>query len=127
MDSVVEQGLYTAAPMPFWNIPPGAAVRVQVIDIGARIQAPVGLFMGPPISRHEVLSLPALSFLVEQARSGRKILFDLSLRKDWQSLAPAVMKILSTPGWKLDGHRNVADILQGHGVDVAGGAIEAVI
>ena len=119
--------LHPAKTTPSLNIPPGASVKVQIIDSTARIQAPVDLFMYPAMAGHELMRVPAFSFLVEQLSSGRKVLFDLGLRKDWQSLPPAVMKLIDVPGWDLKIEKNVAEILQENGVDVAGGAIEGIV
>jgi len=83
--------------------------------------------MSPPMKGHEHLQVPAFSFLVEQISSGRKILFDLGLRKDWDSHPPAVMKLISTPGWAFDIQKDVVEVLQENGVDVAKGAIEAIV
>lgn len=120
-------GTLSARTEPSLNIPPGASSKVQIIDSGARVQAAVPLFMEPPIQGHDFLYGPSFSFLVEQPSSGRKVLFDLSLRTDWQKFPPSIMQILSLPGWKIQSDRNLADILQDNGVDVAGGAIEAAI
>lgn len=119
--------LHPAKAAPPLNIPAGNAVRVKVIDSTSRIKAPVAFFMGPAIAGHPHLNVPAFSFLIEQKSSSRKILFDLGLRKDWQSHPPAVQAIISEPGWEMSIEKNVAEILQENGVDVAGGAIEAVI
>jgi glyoxylase-like metal-dependent hydrolase (beta-lactamase superfamily II) len=83
--------------------------------------------MGPTIKGHEIFTGPAFSFMLEQPSSGRKILFDLSLRKDWENFSPAIIQAISNPGWKLEGHKNVAEALQDNGINVAGGAIEAVV
>ncbi|KAK4941746.1 hypothetical protein LTR10_018350 [Elasticomyces elasticus] len=119
--------LHDSKVAPALDIPPGASAKVQIIDSTSRIQAPVDLFMSPQIKGHEHLKVPAFSFLVEQISSGRKILFDLGLRKDWDKHPPAVMKLISTPGWAFDIKKGVVQILQENGVDVAGGAIEAII
>ncbi|KAL6245331.1 hypothetical protein RBB50_008106 [Rhinocladiella similis] len=109
------------------NAPPGASVKVQIVDGTARITAPTDVFMTPPIHGHTQMFAPAFSFLIEQVSSGRKILFDLGLRKDWQSHPPAVQSLISGPGWAFDVPKNVDEVLQENGVDVKGGAIEAVI
>ncbi|KIW29293.1 uncharacterized protein PV07_05118 [Cladophialophora immunda] len=119
--------LHPAKAAPMLKIPNGASAKVSIIDTTSRIQAPVGLFMHPAIPGHEHLNAPAFSFLVEQQKSSRKVLFDLGLRKDWQSHPPAVLKLISGPGWAMEIQKNVAEILQENGVDVAGGSIEAVI
>lgn len=127
MASTQEVGLHEAKATPSLNIPNGASAKVQIIDSTSRIQAPLSVFMSPSVAGHEHLRAPAFSFLVEQQNSGRRILFDLALRKDWQSLTPEVKKLITTPGWDLKVEKNVAEILQENGVDVAGGAIEEVI
>ncbi|EXJ63197.1 hypothetical protein A1O7_03644 [Cladophialophora yegresii CBS 114405] len=119
--------LYPAKPAPALNIPPGASAKVRIINSTATIQAPVGVFMYPEIRGHELLHVPAFSFLVEQPSSGRKILFDLGCRKDWQNFPPAVQKVINGPGWKVDVQKSVSEILQENGVDVAAGAIEAIV
>ncbi|KAL2862471.1 MBL fold metallo-hydrolase [Aspergillus lucknowensis] len=70
------------------------------------------------------LTAPSYSFIIEHP-SGRKILFDLALRKDWSNLPPATGGFLRTLGWKVDAPKNVSDILQDHGTSLAD--IDAVI
>lgn len=108
------------------NAPPGASAKVEIIDGTARVTAPLGLFMGPPIHGHTSMTVPAFSFLVEQVSSGRKVVFDLGLRKDWETHPPHVQHLISGPGWAFDISKNVNEVLQENGVDVKGGAIEAV-
>jgi glyoxylase-like metal-dependent hydrolase (beta-lactamase superfamily II) len=127
MISNQEATLYPAKAPPALNLPPGPSVKVQIIDTTSRIQAPVSAFMGPSIPGHDCLRAPAFSFLIEQPSSHRKIVFDLGLRKDWHNLPPAILTQLKPPTWSVDVQKNVADILQGNGVDVAGGEIEAVV
>ncbi|KEF52107.1 uncharacterized protein A1O9_11733 [Exophiala aquamarina CBS 119918] len=120
--------LYPPKPLPKLSIPQGASAKVQIIDTTSRIDAPLNLFMQPVIGDFDtVRGTPAFSFLVEQVSSGRKVVFDLGLRKDWHNLPPAVLGLVSAPGWGLQSEKNVAEILQENGVDVAGGAIEAAI
>lgn len=121
-----EVGLHTTVVAPALTLPPGASVKVQIIDSTSEIRCLVSLFMGPYILGHDLLIAPAFVFLVEQSSSGRKVLFDAGLRKDWENLPPAIQSIISTPGWKLDVQKGVGEILQENGVDVAAGAIEAV-
>lgn len=127
MPSTRQETLYPASTAPVLDIPAGASANVQIIDSTSRIQVPVSAFMNPPIPGHEYLRAPAFSFLIEQVSSDRKILFDLGLRKDWQNHPPVIVKALNEPGWNCDVKKNVAEILQENGVDVAGGAIEAVV
>ncbi|KIY00904.1 uncharacterized protein Z520_03570 [Fonsecaea multimorphosa CBS 102226] len=120
--------LYAPKPAPVLNLPPGAAAKVQIIDTTSRLDVPTQIFMGPKIFGHEILKVPSFSFLVEQVSSGRKVLFDLGCRKDWQSLPPLILGLVTQPGWKIEVEKDsVAQILQDDGVDVASGAIEAII
>lgn len=108
-------------------MPSGASVKVQMIDNGARIRLPVAQFMTPPIHGHTHMIVPSFSFLVEQPSTGRKISFDLGVRKSLQSLPPVVQTLVAGPDWDFKVSRDVDEILQNNGVDVKGGAIEAIV
>lgn len=82
--------------------------------------------MEPHIPGHDYLKAPAFSSFIEH-RSGRKLVYDLGVRKDWHNFSPKTAEILQQPGWKVTVPHGVADYLQHNGVDVAAGAIEAVI
>ena len=118
---------HPAKAAPSLNLPSGPTCKVQIIDSTTRVSGPCNLFMYPTITGHENLSGPAYSFLVEQVSSGRKILFDLGVRKDWHNFSASVNKLVTSPGWILNIEKNVAEILQENGVDVAGGAVEAIV
>lgn len=109
------------------TIPNGKSATVQIIDTTTRVQAPASAFMCPPIQGHTHIYVPAYSFMITQQNSNRKVLFDLGLRKDWQSHPPVIQDLISGPDWKMDVKQNVAEILQDSGIDVKAGAIEAVI
>ncbi|OAP60316.1 hypothetical protein AYL99_05318 [Fonsecaea erecta] len=120
--------LYPPKPAPALHIPPGAAAKVQIIDTTSRLDVLVQVFVGPAQYGHEILRVPSFSFLVEHISSSRKMLFDLGCRKDWQQLPPPVLALVTQPGWKIEVEKDsVAQILQEAGVDVAGGAVEAII
>ena len=84
------------------------------------------MILEPEILGHDTLQCPAYSFLIEHP-SGRKLLYDLGTRKDWQSLPPMVLSLLKQHDLSIEVEKNVAEILQDHGVLVSGGAIEALI
>ncbi|KAJ5606805.1 hypothetical protein N7537_003424, partial [Penicillium hordei] len=65
---------------------------------GARLDLPAEQFLSPNIDGHERLRIPSYSFLITHPSKGR-VLFDLSLRKDFQNLAP-VMTNLWGGEWK---------------------------
>lgn len=74
----------------------------------------------------ETLDVPVFSFLIEHA-SGRKLVFDLGVRKDFHNLAPIWLKLKALLGEssKIEVKEGVREILEEHGV--SGSDIEAVI
>jgi hypothetical protein len=79
---------------PELNLPTGSSVRVSIINTTTDIQGPTAHFMKPEIKGHEFLRAPAYSFLIEHPPSGRKFVFDMGVRKDWNNFAPAILRIL---------------------------------
>lgn len=57
--------------------------------------------------------------------SGRKLLFDLGVRKDWESLSPTTVNMLNGLGAKITVEKGVREILEDHGVPAA--SIEAIV
>jgi glyoxylase-like metal-dependent hydrolase (beta-lactamase superfamily II) len=121
-----EDYLAQAKSAPKIDIPAGASIRVSIVDIGTTIQGPVSGFMGPVQHGHSFLRAPTYTFLIEHS-SGKKLLFDLGVRKDWQNLAPSVVARIRQPGWEIHCEYSIADFLQERNVDVAGGAIDSII
>ncbi|KAJ9650797.1 hypothetical protein H2198_009902 [Neophaeococcomyces mojaviensis] len=121
-----EECLYKAKPAPEIVIPEGASIKVSIINSTSALEVPLGAFMSPVQPGHEILKGPAFSFLIEHS-SGRKILFDLGCRKDWQKFPPSVLNLVTQPNWKIEVEKSVAEILQENGVDAAGGAIDGII
>lgn len=98
------------------NIPPSPhTVQVSIIDTTASIQVTADRFLSPRVDGLATLNCNAFAFLIENPRSGRRVLFDLGLRKDWHNLArPQYERIKTT--FKLSVEKNVADILTENGV-----------
>ncbi|RFU33662.1 hypothetical protein B7463_g2685, partial [Scytalidium lignicola] len=106
------------------KIPPSSkTVHVRVINTTSRIRnIPANRFFVPEIKGFQYLDCPAYSFLIEHP-SGRKLLFDLGVRKDWENLAPKVAD--GVKRWKVTVQKGVREILEENGVP--GKNIEAVI
>ncbi len=115
----------TNNPAPI-NIPSSeATVNVHIIDTTSRIKnIPSSLFVEPPIKGLDYLDCPAFSFLIENP-GGRKVLFDLGVRKDWKNLAPRIADRIRGGGWQITVEKDVAEILREGGVKL--GDIEAII
>lgn len=86
----------TAIAPPALNIPPSnATVKVSVINTTTRVKGPPSTaFFTPLIKGFDVLDCPAYSFLIEHELSGKKILFDLGVAKNWRE-GPPVSEYLS--------------------------------
>lgn len=87
--------------------------------------AVVNRFMAPPVPGLEIFKTsPSLCFLLEHP-SGRKLVFDLGIRKDFDNYSPAIVNYLPSTNYDIQAKKNVADILQEGGVPPKD--IEAVI
>lgn len=117
---------HPASPPPPLNIPNSdVTVKVSIINTTSHIAGiPTSIFVQPPIKGYDYLDCPAYSFLIEHP-SGKRILFDLGVRKDWQNLAPRIVEHIRNGGWKVDVKKNVADILHENGVPLE--SIDAIV
>lgn len=84
-------------------------------------------FMGPEQLGHTSLLGPSISFLVHHTPTNTRFLFDLGCRKDWKSLPPTVLNIITSPGWNVEVTKDVVEILTENGIDVQAGAIDSII
>ncbi|OIW34948.1 metallo-beta-lactamase superfamily protein [Coniochaeta ligniaria NRRL 30616] len=95
-----------------FDLPSGSTtVRLQLIDTGSRLLCKANTLLEPEIAGHEFLNLPNVCWLVENLRTGRKVLFDCGVRKSFKDLPPMALRVLevSTPGIHVDW--DVADVL----------------
>ncbi|KAF7556533.1 hypothetical protein G7Z17_g1336 [Cylindrodendrum hubeiense] len=100
------------------ELPPGnGTVRLQVIDTGSKLLCKAETLLEPGIPGHEYLNLPNVCWLVENLNTGKKVLFDCGVRKNFKDLPPAALEVLrvSTPGLHVD--FDVHDILVKSKVD----------
>lgn len=94
----------TPKPHPALNIPSSdSTVQVQVINTTCDIVVSAEYFVQPLIKGQETLNLPTCSFLVENKKLGKTVLFDLGCRIDWWNLAPAQRNAIETkiPGLRV--------------------------
>lgn len=103
-------------PHPF-PVPAGAVASVKIIDTTSKIRhIATDYLMGPAVAGFSTMpEIPSWSFLVESATTGRKALFDLGVPKDWQAMAPEVVRHIRASGWDVEVQKDTADILQEHG------------
>lgn len=93
---------------------------------GATIHIDPGQFLRPPIKGFTDLACPAYSFLITHP-SGRHVIFDLGVRKDFQNLPPALYGFLKT-FCSVDAESDVAQVLrEDTALGIKPSDIEAVI
>lgn len=82
-------------------------------------------FMAPPVPGLETFKTsPSLSFLLEHP-SGRKLVFDLGIRKDFNNYAPSIAEYIPTTNYDIQVTKNVVDLLEENRIEPAD--IEAVV
>jgi glyoxylase-like metal-dependent hydrolase (beta-lactamase superfamily II) len=115
-----------AEPAPDLKIPSSkTAVSVRIIDTTTQItKIPTAAFIQPEIKGFTHLSCPAYSFLVTHP-SGRNLLFDLGVRKDYENLAQAIVDRMKNGGWGVTVKKGVREQLEEH--DVKGESIEGIV
>jgi hypothetical protein len=96
-----------------------STIRVRMIDTTAVMMVRAETLIEPVPPGHEYLNVTDIAFLIEHEDSGRTILFDLGIRKDYWNLPPFLQKRLATmiPSLRVD--KDVAEILEENGVELA--------
>jgi len=127
----------TAAPDV--HIPPSTnTVTVSIIDTSMALSRITSAeFFGPPLPQHKYMAgrtaedaIPSFSFLIQHPHLKRNLLFDLGLRKDWQTACqPQLLAALKHLGWGCEVKTDVREILETHQNEVGVGPedIEAII
>ncbi|KIW84400.1 hypothetical protein Z517_03650 [Fonsecaea pedrosoi CBS 271.37] len=101
-------------PSPHFPVPAGTnTVQVRIVDSTTRIRnLPIEFLMKPPMDGMQYMpTLPSWSFLIEHC-SGKKLLFDLGVPKDWRVLSPRVVEPLAARGWDIQVDKEVIDVLE---------------
>lgn len=72
--------------------------------------------MGPPVPGLDTFATsPSLSFLIEH-QSGRRLIWDLGIRKDFENYAPSIAEYIPTTKYNIQISKDVAEILEEEGV-----------
>ncbi|KIW68465.1 hypothetical protein PV04_04407 [Phialophora macrospora] len=111
------------------KIPPSSStVDVYIIDNGVRMWGLAGSSMMDPVlpGFEKGGKVPSYSFLIRHKQPEANLLFDLSLRRDWQSaFPPAFVKGVQRMGLEALVGKDIADLLSENSVNLAD--IDAVI
>lgn len=102
-----------------------SCVQVSIIDSTVSVKGfPTAMILDPPeITGWQPSPFIAFSFLIEHP-SGRKVLYDLGMRRDIQNSPPATVALLSGP-IEVTVERDVPDTLQANGMKLE--EIEALV
>ena len=73
-------------------------------------------FLDPEYDGLTHMTIPSFGFLIEHPT--KKLMFDLGVRKNWQTLPPKIVSNIKSNGWKVNVSKDIADILSSHGVQV---------
>jgi glyoxylase-like metal-dependent hydrolase (beta-lactamase superfamily II) len=114
------------ASKPDIHIPPGdVSVTVKLINTVNFGPAQIHRFMAPPVPGLEQFKTsPSFSFFIEHP-SGRKLIFDLGIRKDYAKYSKKIAEYIPTTNYSIDVSKNVVDILEEDGIH--SDTIEAVV
>jgi len=99
-------------------------VSVRVINTGGSVTLPASMIVPTIKGMENLTEIPSFSFLVEHP-SGRKVLFDLGIRKDWENGPAGLVNLIKEMGWTVRSQTGVHEVLEQHGVQRT--QIEAVI
>jgi hypothetical protein len=95
------------------ELPLGAWATVSVIDSASISNLPLEPYFYCDVPRLKRTTIPVFSFVIT-SQHGRKVLFDLGLRKDWQHLSPTALAEVEHDHLEIECARDVRDILELH-------------
>jgi len=103
----------------------GFTVRVSILVAGKAV-APTTMMIQSPIAGHDVMDIPAYSFLVENDTAGEKVLYDLGFMKAWkEKLPPLIVEQVQSSGITIDIPSDVADMLNSASVPLS--SVDSII
>ena len=96
------------------NIPASdSTVTIRMIDTTSYGKVPAGLLFQPPTPGHDFGSFPCFAFLITNNQTGEHVLYDLGIRKDWQTgYPPPMYNLIGDNGFmKVFVEKDICDIL----------------
>lgn len=118
----------TPKPAPPLALPTSSSlVTIQAIDTTAQLYVKTTNFLRPTIPGHEAYNCPAMAFLIANQSTGRKVLFDCGVRKDFWNYSPLTYgrfaRGVNVLGLRVD--KGVDEVLVDAGVDL--NSLESVL
>lgn len=94
--------------------PAGRPATVRILDSTATLHFSPSKLLAPSIPGHQDINCPSYSFLVTSS-TGRHVLFDLGVRKDWENLPPSQLQGLKNLNARITVEKDIMDILDEDG------------
>lgn len=95
-----------------FNLPAGRGTcQLSVIDTTTYTVTAADGFIEPKLPGHEGLNLPTFCFLLKNETTGKQVLFDLGMRKDWWNSTPVIAPMIDKYAIALKIDKDVAEIL----------------
>ena len=69
----------------------GSTVEVSILN-GGTLSVRADFVIRNPVPGHDLLAAPCFSFLIENKKLGKKVLYDLGLVKAWEQKLPPLSK-----------------------------------
>ncbi|KAH7927167.1 hypothetical protein BV22DRAFT_1032176 [Leucogyrophana mollusca] len=108
------------------SIPPSqATVTVKAINVSNDGRSLAQFFLKPVLAGREVLPAVFFSFLIEHPTSGKRLVFDLGVRKDPMNYPPAVVEMFEKGVFGATVEKDVATLLEEGGIPL--NSVNAVI
>ena len=105
--------------------PPGTWAQVSVINTCHIHNIPAKTYLDPVHPALERFDVPCFAFIIEN-NEGRRVLFDLGLRKDWHNIAAIARAEIQEGNMKIQmADYDIVETLANHGIQPVN--IEAVI
>lgn len=102
----------------------GSTVGVSVLFVG-EVSMPMSMVVQTPILGHDVLDLPLYSFLIDNEKADKKVLFDLGLMKAWKERRPDILTKAQSANASVEVHTDVSEILTSASIPLA--SIDSII
>jgi hypothetical protein len=103
-----------------------ATVDLRVFNVvNATLVNEAHTFFSPVVPGHEDAPFPVYSFLVEHKKTGKRVMYDLGIRKDPLNLAPDVAVFFSSGATVVEPFKDITELLEDGGIPLT--SIDSVI
>ncbi|KAJ7334282.1 beta-lactamase-like protein [Mycena albidolilacea] len=103
-----------------------ATVDLRVFNVvNATLVNEAHTFFSPVVPGHEDAPFPVYSFLVEHKKTGKRVMYDLGIRKDPLNLAPDIAVFFSSGTTVVEPFKDITELLEDGGIPLT--SINSVI